>query len=47
MKDFVMDKYQEWKQKGYTRQRAQHKELFTRQHEAEQFEKLFIEIMKH
>ena len=47
VKDFVMDKYQEWKQKGYTRQRAQHKELFTRQHEAEQFEKLFIEIMKH
>ena len=46
VKDFVMDKYLEWKQKGYTRQRAQHKELFTRQHEAQQFEQLFLQCIQ-
>lgn len=47
VKAFVLEKYQEWKQNGYTHQQVINKEQFTRQHEAEQFEKLFIEIMKH
>jgi glycosyltransferase involved in cell wall biosynthesis len=41
VKTFVMEKYQEWKQKGYTHQRAKNKEWFTRQHQAEQFVKVF------
>ena len=47
VKAFVLEKYQEWKQNGYTHQQVINKEQFTRQHEAKQFEKLFIEIMKH
>ena len=46
VKAFVLEKYQEWKQNGYTRQKAQHKEQFTRQHQAEQFEQLFIECIR-
>jgi hypothetical protein len=41
VKAFVMEKYQEWQQNGYTRQRAKHKELFTRQHQAKQFVEVF------
>ena len=41
VKQFICDKYQEWLQRGYTRQHVINKEQFTRQHEAEQFEKLF------
>jgi glycosyltransferase involved in cell wall biosynthesis len=43
VKTFVLDKYQEWKQNGFTRQIAQHKELFTRQHQAQ----LFVEIFEN
>ena len=46
VKQFICDKYQEWLQRGYTRQQVINKEQFTRQHEAEQFEKLFIECIK-
>jgi hypothetical protein len=41
VKAFVMEKYQEWQQNGYTRQRAKNKEWFTRQHQAEQFVEMF------
>ena len=47
VKAFVLEKYHEWKKQGFTRQQIINKEQFTRQHEAEQFEKLFIDIMKH
>ena len=47
VKSFVLEKYQEWQQYGYTRQAVINKEQFTRQHEAEQFEQLFIETLKH
>ena len=42
VKAFVMDKYQEWQHKGYTRQAVVNKERFTRQCQAQQFEKLFL-----
>ena len=46
VKTFIMEKYQEWLQHGYTRQAVINKEQFTRQHEAEQFEQLFIQTLK-
>lgn len=46
VKAFLMEKYHEWKQNGYTRQQVVNKEQFTRQHEAAQFEKLFIDTIK-
>ena len=46
VKTFIMEKYQEWLQQGYTRQTVINKEQFTRQHEAEQFEQLFIQTLK-
>jgi hypothetical protein len=46
VKAFVMEKYQEWKQKGYTHQRAKNKEWFTRQHQAEQFVKVFLSAIR-
>ena len=46
VKTFIMEKYQEWLQQGYTRQAVINKEQFTRQHEAEQFEQLFIQTLK-
>jgi hypothetical protein len=45
-KAFILEKYHEWKQNGYTRQLVVNKEQFTRQHEAAQFEQLFIETLK-
>ena len=41
VKAFVMEKYQEWKKNGFTRQTAKNKELFTRQRQAEQFIEVF------
>jgi hypothetical protein len=41
-----MEKYQEWKQIGFTRQTARNKELFTRQRQAEQFKELFIKCIQ-
>ena len=46
VKAFVMEKYQEWKQNGFTRQTARNKELFTRQRQAEQFKELFIKCIQ-
>ena len=42
VKDFILEKYNEWKSKGYTHQAVINKEQFTRQHEAQQFEQLFL-----
>jgi glycosyltransferase involved in cell wall biosynthesis len=47
VKAFILEKYHEWQQNGFTRQRVVNKEQFTRQHEAAQFEQLFIETLKH
>ena len=46
VKTFVMEKYQEWKQNGFTRQTARNKEPFTRQRQAEQFKELFIKCIQ-
>lgn len=46
VKAFVLEKYHEWQKQGYTRQQVVNKEQFTRQYEAAQFEKLFIETIK-
>lgn len=45
VKSFVMEKYQEWKQNGYTRQKVKNKEQFTRQYQAEQFVELFSSLV--
>ena len=37
---FILDKYTEWKQKGFTRQHTQHSELFTRQYQSAQIAQL-------
>jgi glycosyltransferase involved in cell wall biosynthesis len=37
---FLMDKYQEWQQNGFTRQQVQHKELFMRETQCAQIEAL-------
>jgi hypothetical protein len=47
VKAFILEKYHEWQQNGFTHQRVVNKEQFTRQHEAAQFEQLFIETLKH
>ena len=36
----------EWQQNGYTHQEVINKEQFTRQHEAQQFEKLFLQCIQ-
>ena len=46
VKAFILEKYNEWRQNGYTRQAVMNKVQFTRQHEAEQFEQLFIQTLK-
>ena len=46
VKTFILEKYQEWKTQGYTRQPVINKEQFTRQHEAKQFEQLFLQCFK-
>ena len=47
VKAFILEKYQEWRQNGFTRQAVVNKQQFTRQHAAQQFEQLFIETLKH
>ena len=37
IKAFILDKYREWQQKGFTRQNTQHREQFTRQAQNDQF----------
>ena len=45
---FIVEKYQEWKQKSYTRQMVKNKDQFSRFHQAQKFEKLLIDYsQKH
>ena len=46
---FILDKYAEWKAKGFTRQpvNAELKQLFTRQYQAQQFENIFLSLIRH
>lgn len=46
IKAFILDKYHEWQQNGYTHQPVINKEQFSRQHQAEQFEQLFLSLPK-
>lgn len=46
VKAFIQEKYHEWQKHGFTRQQVIDKEQFTRQHEARQFERLFLETLK-
>ena len=45
IKAFILDKYHEWQAKGYTHQPVVNKEQFSRQHQAEQFEELFLSLI--
>lgn len=44
---FILDKYVEWKTNGYTRQSVnqEQKKLFTRQYQAQQFEKIILDAI--
>lgn len=42
---FILDKYHEWLERGYTHQQVRNKEQFTRHYEAKQFEQLFIKTI--
>lgn len=46
VKNFILDKFHEWQQNGFTRQTVNQaqKQLFTRQHQAKQFEQLIISL---
>ena len=46
VKDFLLEKYNEWQTNGYTHQEVKNKAQFTRQQEAEEFEKLFLECIR-
>ena len=45
VKAFILEKYNEWRQNGYTRQAVVNKEQFSRQKQAQQFEQLFTSII--
>ena len=47
IKAFIFEKYQEWQQNGYTRQAVVQKEQFSREKQAQQFQQLFFETLKH
>ena len=44
---FILDKYAEWQDKGYTRQAVnqEQKRLFSRQYQAQQFEQIFLQLL--
>ncbi len=44
VKPFISDRYHEWQTKGFTQQAVQHKAEFTRQHQAQQFEQIFLSL---
>lgn len=44
-KTFILDKYHEWQTNGFTHQPVTDKQQFSRQHQAEQFEQLFLSLM--
>lgn len=46
IKDFIMSKYHEWQTNGFTRQTVINKQQFSRQHQAEQFEQLFLSLLQ-
>lgn len=46
IKTFILDKYHEWKTNGYTHQTVINKQQFSREKQAKQFEKLFLECIK-
>ena len=46
IKAFILEKYEEWKQKGYTHQQVSNKEQFSREKQAQQFEQLFIHCVQ-
>lgn len=47
IKAFILDKYHEWQTNGFTRQQVINKQQFSRQYQAEQFEQLFLQLIKH
>lgn len=47
IKEFILDKYHEWQQNGFTHQAVKNKEQFSREKQAQQFEQLFFETLKH
>ena len=46
IKAFILKKYHEWQQNGFTRQAVINKEPFSRQQQAQQFEQLFIQCIQ-
>ena len=46
IKAFILEKYHEWQQNGFTRQSVVHKEAFSRYQQAQQFEQLFMLCIK-
>lgn len=46
VEQFILEKYHEWQENGFTRQPVKNKEQFTRQHEAQQFEELFLQCLQ-
>lgn len=47
IKAFIFEKYQEWQQNGFTRQAVVQKKQFSREKQAQQFQQLFFETLKH
>lgn len=49
IKEFILAKYQEWKNNGFTHQPVNQakKRLFSRQYQAQQFEQLLISLLRH
>ena len=46
IKAFILEKYHEWQQNGFTRQSVVNKEPFSRQQQAQQFEQLFLQCIQ-
>ena len=45
VKAFILDKYREWQQNGFTRQKVRNRQLFSRRQQCRQFENLFLDIL--
>ena len=45
VKAFILDKYQQWQQNGFTRQAVKGKQMFSRQEQVRQFEQLIIQCL--
>lgn len=45
--NFIRKQYKQWQQQGFTRQEVKNKQIFSRQHEAQQFEQLFLSCLNH